>query len=242
MRNKWIQKKIKLRRRENSRKSIKAKIWQVEIQVGEDQCQTGSLQQKKSDILKTIKEAEDKDTELKAQDIKNLAVVESPKDTELKAQDIKNLAVVESPKDTELKAQDLSSGCTQIFGLCFAVITDSPLNIDGFDSPLQYSLGSFIYHFNGLSIEGRYSKGTTALVTGGSKGIIGYAIVEELAGLGARVYTCSRNEKELDECLEIWREKGLNVEGSVCDLLSRTERDKLMQIKHMYLMESSIFW
>ncbi|KAM3339789.1 hypothetical protein P3S68_029658 [Capsicum galapagoense] len=45
-------------------------------------------------------------------------------------------------------------------------------------------------------------RGTTALVTGGSKGI-GYAIVEELANFGARVYTCSRDEKELQECLEI---------------------------------------
>ncbi|KAF3617797.1 Tropinone reductase 2 [Capsicum annuum] len=71
-------------------------------------------------------------------------------------------------------------------------------------------------------------QGTTTLVTGGSKGI-GFAIVEELAGHGATVYTCSRNEKELQESLEIWRKKGLKVEGSVCDLLSRTEREKLMQ-------------
>ncbi|KAM3288419.1 tropinone reductase 1 [Capsicum chacoense] len=71
-------------------------------------------------------------------------------------------------------------------------------------------------------------RGTTALVTGGSKGI-GYAIVEELANFGARVYTCSRDEKELQECLQIWRNKGLKVEGSLCDLLFRTEREKLMQ-------------
>ncbi|MCE3050546.1 beta ketoadipate:succinyl-CoA transferase, tr1, partial [Datura stramonium] len=56
-----------------------------------------------------------------------------------------------------------------------------------------------------------------------------YAAVEELASFGAKVYTCSRNEQELQECLDTWRNKELNVEGSVCDLLSRTERDKLMQ-------------
>ena len=51
--------------------------------------------------------------------------------------------------------------------------------------------------------------GSTALVTGGTKGI-GRAIVEELAGpaFGCRVLTCSRNGDELAERLEEWRGRG----------------------------------
>ncbi|KAF5446856.1 hypothetical protein F2P56_032454 [Juglans regia] len=76
---------------------------------------------------------------------------------------------------------------------------------------------------------GRWSlQGTTALVTGGSKGI-GYAIVEELAALGASVHTCSRNEAELNECLRGWEKKGFRVTGSVCDLVSRPQREELMK-------------
>ncbi|XWS07723.1 hypothetical protein CRYUN_Cryun41cG0014600 [Craigia yunnanensis] len=68
----------------------------------------------------------------------------------------------------------------------------------------------------------------TALVTGGTRGI-GHAIVEELAGLGAAVYTCSRNEDELNKCLKDWEGKGLLVSGSVFDASSNDQRQKLME-------------
>ncbi|KAK6146892.1 hypothetical protein DH2020_017804 [Rehmannia glutinosa] len=71
-------------------------------------------------------------------------------------------------------------------------------------------------------------QGMTALVTGGTKGI-GYAIVEELAGFGATIYTCSRNQIELSERLKEWEAKGFKVKGSVCDLSSRTQREELME-------------
>ncbi|KAF7808551.1 senescence-associated protein 13-like [Senna tora] len=70
-------------------------------------------------------------------------------------------------------------------------------------------------------------QGMTALVTGGTKGI-GYAIVEELAELGASVYTCSRNEAELNECLKQWATKGFQVSGSVCDMASSAQRKDLI--------------
>ncbi|RXI02180.1 hypothetical protein DVH24_026710 [Malus domestica] len=71
-------------------------------------------------------------------------------------------------------------------------------------------------------------KGMTALVTGGTKGI-GYAIVEELAGLGATVHTCARNEAQIVERLQEWEDKGFKVTGSVCDLTCKAQRENLIK-------------
>jgi len=68
----------------------------------------------------------------------------------------------------------------------------------------------------------------TALVTGGASGI-GYAIVEELAGFGARIHVCDISEAKLNQSLSEWEKKGFQVSGSVCDVASRPEREELMQ-------------
>ena len=70
--------------------------------------------------------------------------------------------------------------------------------------------------------------GMTALVTGGTRGI-GYAVVEELAELGAVVHTCSRNEVELNQRLQEWSDKGFSVTGSVCDVTSRPQREEFVE-------------
>lgn len=56
-----------------------------------------------------------------------------------------------------------------------------------------------------------------------------HAIVEELASFGASIYTCSRNKKDLDECLEKWQNEGYKVNGSICDLLLEDQRIELIQ-------------
>ncbi|PON75620.1 Short-chain dehydrogenase/reductase [Parasponia andersonii] len=70
--------------------------------------------------------------------------------------------------------------------------------------------------------------GMTALVTGGTRGI-GLPIVEELLGLEARVYTCSRNVEELDRCLLGWKDLGFEVSGSVCDVSNGAQREAIME-------------
>lgn len=54
-------------------------------------------------------------------------------------------------------------------------------------------------------------------------------MVEELAEFGATVYTCSRNEEELNARLKEWKEKGFLVSGSVCDVTSPAQRENLVK-------------
>ncbi|KAL3367485.1 hypothetical protein AABB24_011962, partial [Solanum stoloniferum] len=70
--------------------------------------------------------------------------------------------------------------------------------------------------------------GLAALVTGGTTGI-GHAVVEELAGLGAKVYTCSKTESELNEPMQDWADRGIQVKGSACDVTCRDQRIELMK-------------
>lgn len=56
-----------------------------------------------------------------------------------------------------------------------------------------------------------------------------YAIVDELAGLGATVHTCARNQEQIDERVREWKSKGFKVSGSVCDLTSKSQREELMR-------------
>jgi Tropinone reductase 1 len=56
-----------------------------------------------------------------------------------------------------------------------------------------------------------------------------YAVVDELAALGAIVHTCARNQDQLNERIREWNEKGFKVTGSVCDVSSDAERERLME-------------
>lgn len=54
--------------------------------------------------------------------------------------------------------------------------------------------------------------------------------MEELCGLGATVHTCARNEDELGTCLRSWKDEGFTVSGSLCDVSSQVDRQKLMEV------------
>lgn len=70
---------------------------------------------------------------------------------------------------------------------------------------------------------------STAVVTGGTKGI-GHAIVSELGlNFGCKILTCARSESDLKSCIEEWREKGCDVRGVQADISTSEGRKKLMK-------------
>jgi Tropinone reductase 1 len=77
---------------------------------------------------------------------------------------------------------------------------------------------------------------STALVTGGTKGI-GKAIVEELASppFGMHVLTCARSQADLTQCLTEWQANGLHVEGIVADVSTPEGREALMERVKIWL-------
>ncbi|MEO5859346.1 MAG: glucose 1-dehydrogenase [Pyrinomonadaceae bacterium] len=64
--------------------------------------------------------------------------------------------------------------------------------------------------------------GKTAIVTGGSRGI-GKEMAEGLAEAGANVMLCARRAEWLDETVEGFRAKNMNVAGRVCDVSKPSE-------------------
>ena len=76
---------------------------------------------------------------------------------------------------------------------------------------------------------------TTAVVTGGTKGI-GRSIVDELAGTwGAKVFTCARSKDLMEQCLQDWKQAGWNCEGIVADVTTTEGRDTLVKAVREWL-------
>jgi len=70
--------------------------------------------------------------------------------------------------------------------------------------------------------------GLTCLVTGGSKGI-GKACVEHFSSKGAKVFTCSRKQDELDAVTKEMTSKGYDVQGCRCDVADADSLKALME-------------
>ena len=71
-------------------------------------------------------------------------------------------------------------------------------------------------------------RGRVALVTGGSRGL-GFAIAEELAGKGARVVICARDEGRLERARALLAARGADVRAVRCDVSDRGQVERMVE-------------
>lgn len=69
-------------------------------------------------------------------------------------------------------------------------------------------------------------KNKKALITGATRGI-GKSAVEEFLELGAEVFIVSRNQKDIEKQLQVYKVKGYKVDGMKCDVTNISDRQKL---------------
>lgn len=69
--------------------------------------------------------------------------------------------------------------------------------------------------------------GKVAIVTGSTAGI-GYAIAKRLGQDGAKVIVSSRKQTNVDKTVKDLRSQGITVEGIVCNVSKRKEREDLV--------------
>ncbi|CDW80890.1 dehydrogenase reductase sdr family member 4 [Stylonychia lemnae] len=72
-------------------------------------------------------------------------------------------------------------------------------------------------------------KDKVVLVTGGTTGI-GYAIAERIAREGGEVFICSSQQSNVDEAIKKFKEMGLNISGTTCNISKSQDRKKVLEI------------
>ncbi len=71
-------------------------------------------------------------------------------------------------------------------------------------------------------------EGKKALITGGTKGI-GVAIANEFLALGAEIFVISRNIKDIDEHLSLWKADGYKCQGLKADVSIDSDRKLIFE-------------